>query len=205
MDIWTILKTLIIFRIVYFLKAKTFNDKRQSWKVTACQMELVSDNKSWEICLRHFSFVKSQVTETHLSLDSSSSVIFYGPPEKSGSCCVIHRKEVKNIMCARSPCGRRRTRREEGRVFEVTHGFSQHRRLNISLAFSSLEANSWALPVTPFPAALGAWFVFDLKFAARLFRWTEKLVTLELQCSNSNPRCVLRSGEDPLKLEELIN
>lgn len=128
-------------------------------------------------------------------------MIFYERPYKSGSCCVIHMKEVKNIMSAWSPCGRSGTKREEGCVFEVTHGFSQHRQINISLAFSSLQANSWASTVSPFPAAFLTWFAFDLKFAARLIRRKEKLVTLELQCSNCNRRCVLRSL---LNLEEFL-
>lgn len=74
-------------------------------------------------------------------------LILSGQPDQSGSRCVIQRTgEVKNIMSARSPCGRSGMKGEEGCVFEVTHGFSQRRQINISLAFSSLQANSWDWP-----------------------------------------------------------
>lgn len=74
---------------------------------------------------------------------ASMTLSLSGRPQQSGSRCVIRTKEVKNIMCARSPCGRSGMKGEEGCVFEVTHGFSQRRQINISLALSSLRANSW--------------------------------------------------------------
>lgn len=52
--------------------------------------------------------------------------------------CVILMKEVKNITSIWSPCGCRAMKGGGRCFFEVTHGFSQHRQINISLALTSL-------------------------------------------------------------------
>lgn len=61
-------------------------------------------------------------------------------------------------------------------------GLAQHRQTDITPDFSSLRANSWASPISPFPAATSVRSVFVL-VSAHLARPTEKHVTLESRCS----------------------
>lgn len=95
-----------------------------------------------DVKLIHVNSLNSVQHEARCQYD----LLLSGRSEQSGSRCVIQRKGVKNIMSIRSPCGLGGTKGEEGCVFEVTHGFSQRRQINISLAFSSLQANSWDWP-----------------------------------------------------------